>query len=156
MSSDMPDLQDKIKTPLNNLVISKEYLETSKSDAQWRYRLWKIAEDTTAINFSSELGGNLGTFAAGAASNKIADKYMDERVMNEISKNPQDEINHEMFKQVAREKGMDVSEVRGTGLKREFVPDFMQEDVCNRPESDSRPNFWEDNTSRYDDERYFN
>ena len=36
-----------------------------------------------------------------------------------------------MFKQTAREKGLDLSEVRGTGLRREFVPDFMQENVQN-------------------------
>lgn len=30
MSSDMPDLGDKIKTPFDNLLIAKEYLETSQ------------------------------------------------------------------------------------------------------------------------------
>lgn len=38
MASDMPDLEDKIKTPLNNLLVGKEYLETAQSDTQWRDR----------------------------------------------------------------------------------------------------------------------
>ena len=53
---------------------------------------------------------------------------------------------------------MNVSEVRGTGLAREFVPDYMQGDICDRPEGDSRPNSWEDTStsSLYDDESFFN
>ena len=38
MSSDMPDFTDKIKTPLDNLLVAKEYLETAQSDIQWRDR----------------------------------------------------------------------------------------------------------------------
>lgn len=51
---------------------------------------------------------------------------------------------------------IDVSEVRGTGLTREFVSDFMQEDICECPEGNSRPNSWEDTSYRYDDESSFN
>ena len=36
MASDMPDIGDKIKTPLENLLVAKEYLETAQSDVQWR------------------------------------------------------------------------------------------------------------------------
>lgn len=50
LSSDMPELGDKIKTPLENLGVAKEYLETSQSDVRWRDRLWKVAEDTTTVN----------------------------------------------------------------------------------------------------------
>ena len=32
----MPDIGDKIKTPLDNLLVAKEYLETAQSDVQWR------------------------------------------------------------------------------------------------------------------------
>ena len=51
---------------------------------------------------------------------------------------------------------MDNSKVRGTGLMREFVPDFMREDIFNRPEKNLRPNSWEDKTSINDDESAFN
>ena len=34
-ASDMPSIGDKIKTPLDNLLVAKEYLETSQSDVQW-------------------------------------------------------------------------------------------------------------------------
>jgi len=61
-----------------------------------------------------------------------------------------------MFKQIAREKDLDVSEVRGTGLMREFVPDFMREDICEHPEQNLRPNSWEDTTSPYEDDLSFN
>lgn len=30
MASEMPEFSDKIQTPLNNLIVAKEYLETSK------------------------------------------------------------------------------------------------------------------------------
>ena len=156
MASDMPDIKDKIQTPLDNLRVAKEYLETSQSDVQWRGRLWQVAHDTANINIASELGGEVGPFIAGAASNKIADGYMEEMVITEVTKNPQEKLNLEMFKQTAREQGKDVSKVRGTGLTREFVPDFMREDICERPEQNARPNSWEDTSYRYDDESSFN
>ena len=156
MASDMPDLKDKLQTPLDNLRVAKEYLETSQSDTQWRDRFWKIAQDTTAINLASEMGGDVGSFGAGAASNKIADGYMNEMVLTKVTKNEQEKLNLEIFKQTAREQGKDVSEVRGTGLMREFVPDFMQEDICERPERNSRPTSWEETGYSYDDPSSFN
>lgn len=156
MASDMPDIKDKLQTLFDNLRVAKEYLETSQSDLQWRDRLWQIAQDTTTINIASELGGDVGSFGAGAASNKIADGYMDEMVVTEGTKNEQEKLNLEMFKQTAREQGKDVSKVRGTGLMREFVPDFMQEDICECPERNSLPNSWEDTSYRYDDGSSFN
>ena len=156
MSSDMPDIKDKLQTPLDNLRVAKEYLETAQSDTQWRDRFWKVAQDTTTINIASEIGGDVGSFGAGAASNKIADGYMDEMVVTEVTKNQQEKLNLEIFKQTAREQGIDVSKVRGTGLTRQFVPDFMQEDICERPERNSRPNSWEDTSYPYDDQSSFN
>ena len=138
MASDMPDIKDKIKTPLDNLLVAKEYLETAQSDVQWRSRLWQVAEDTMIINIAFEQGDVVGSFVAGAASNKIADGYMDEMIDTEVTKSRQENLNFEMFKQIAREKGLDVSEVRGTGLRRKFVLEFMQEDMCNRPERNAR------------------
>lgn len=60
LTSDMPELGDKIQTPIDNLVVAREYLETAQSDLQWRARLWQVTEDTVSINLSSELGGELG------------------------------------------------------------------------------------------------
>lgn len=156
MASDMPDLKDKLQTPFDNLRVAKEYLETSQSDVQWRDRFWKIAKDTEKINIGSELGNDVGAFIAGATSNKIADSYMNEMVETEVTKNPQEKLNLEIFKQTAREQGKDISEVRGTGLVREFVPDFMQEDICERPERNARPNSVEDTVYSYDDGSSFN
>jgi len=76
----MPELSDKMRTPFENLVVAKEYLETSQSDIQWRDRVWQVAQDTTTINLSCEFGKEVGSFGAGALSNKIADKYMDEMI----------------------------------------------------------------------------
>ena len=81
---------------------------------------------------------------------------MNEMVETEVTKNPQEKLNLEMFKQTAREQGKDVSKVRGTGLTREFVPDFMQEDICERPERNARPNYGEDTGYSYDDSSSFN
>jgi hypothetical protein len=44
------------------LETAKEYLETSQSDQQYRFRFWKVAEDTVKINVLSELGGKAGAF----------------------------------------------------------------------------------------------
>lgn len=44
----------------------------------------------------------------------------------------------------------------GTGLTCEFVPDFMQADIWEHPEGNSRPNLWEDTSYRYEDESSFN
>ena len=156
MASDMPESKDKLQTPLNNLRVAKEYLETSQSDLQYRARLWQVLQDTAAINIASEQGDVLGSFAAGAISNKIADGYIDEMVITEVTKNKQEKLNLEMFKQTAREQGKDVSKIRGTGLTREFVPDFMQEDIFERPERNARPDSWEDTSSLYDDGSSFN
>lgn len=160
MASDMPDLKDKLQTPLDNLRVAKEYLETSQSNTQWRARFWQVAQDTAAINIASEQGDVVGAFGAGAASNKIADGYMDEMVVTEGTKNEQEKLNLEMFKQTAREKDMDVSKVRGTGVMREFVPEFVPEfmkgDICERPERNARPGSWEDTSSLYDDGASFN
>jgi len=147
MASNMGDPKDKVDTPLANLLTTKEYLETSKSDAQWRSRFWEVSQDLMSVNIVSELGGDVGAFIAGAASNKLADKYMTEMVLAEGTKTLQEELNLEIFKQTAREKGMDTSEVRGTGVMREFVPEFMQGDICSRPEEDARPYSYEDPSS---------
>jgi hypothetical protein len=156
MSSEMTDIKDKLQTPLDNLRVAKEYLETSQSDLQWRAWIWQIAQDTATINIASEQGDVVGSFGAGAASNKIADGYMNEMVITEGTKNEQEKLNLEMFKQTAREQGKDVSKIRGTGLMREFVPDFMKEDICERPERNARPDSWEDTSSLYDDGSSFN
>lgn len=147
----MPDIGDKIKTPFDNLLVAKEYLETSQSDIQWRARFWQVAEDTTSINMASELGGDVGSFAAGAASNKIAEGYMNEMIETAVSMNQQEELNFEIFKQTAREQNIDTSKVRGTGLVREFVPEYMQVDLCKRPERDARPESWNNTDSWTDD-----
>lgn len=109
MSSDMADIGDKIKTPLDNLLVAKEYLETAQSDVQWRSRLWQVAQDTTSINMASELGGDVGSFGAGAYSNKIAEGYMNEMVDTAVTMNQQEELNFEIFKQSAREQNLDAS-----------------------------------------------
>ena len=142
-ASDMPEIGDKLKTPFSNLQVAKEYLETSQSDVQWRDRFWKVAEDTAKINGSCELGDYVGSFGAGAAANKIADSYMDEMVETEITKNLQEELNLEIFKTVSLEKSFDPKEVRGTGVIRQFVPDYMKEDICVRPKRNERPLGWD-------------
>jgi hypothetical protein len=135
MSSDMPEIGDKLKTPFENLVVAKEYLETSQSDIQWRDRVWQVAEDTTTINFSYELGQDAGSFGAGALSNKIANKYMDEMIETCATLTNQEKLNEEIFKLVAKDQGLDSGSVRGTGVIREFI----QGDFCDPPERNARP-----------------
>ena len=141
-NSEMPQLGDKLTTPLDNLVVTKEYLETAQSDLQWRSRLWQVGEDTVAINIASEVAGDVGAFAAGASANKIAEKYMNEMINTELTKNEPERLNFEIFKQVAREQNVDPSTVRGTGVFREFVPEYLRDDICDRPERYARPKSW--------------
>lgn len=80
MASEMPELGEKIQTPFYNFLLAKDYLKTAQSDIQWRDRFWQLTQDTVSINLSSEIGQDMGSFGAGAAANKIADRYMNEMV----------------------------------------------------------------------------
>lgn len=145
LTTEDPDFMDKLKRPFNNLEVMKEYIDSPKSDVQYRDRFWQVAQDTTTINAASEIGQDGGAFAAGVAANKIADKYMDEMVHTELSMNEQEKLNYEIFKQVGRENNVDVSTIRGTGYARQFVPEYMKEDVCKRPARNERPDAWDNN-----------
>lgn len=96
-------------------------------------------EDTAKINAACELGGDAGAFMAGASSNKIAAGYMDSMMNTALTMNTQEKLNLEMFRQKARESGLADSDFRGAGVFREYIPSFMREDICNRPEPNSRP-----------------
>ena len=133
------------------MLVAAEYLETSKSDVQWRARFWTVAEDTVAINMACELVGDAGSFATGISSNKIAEKYMDVMIENEFTSDNQEKLNFEIFKQVAREQGVKVNKVRGTGLTREFVPEYMKGDIWERQDRNARPNSWDNNDGLEDD-----
>ena len=39
---------------------------------------------------------------------------------------------------MAKDQGLDPNNVRGTGITREFIPDYMQGDLCDRPERNAR------------------
>jgi hypothetical protein len=129
--NNMPNFIDRVQTPIDNLVVAKEYLETAKSDVQWRDRAWQVIQDTLVINAVSKMGHEAGSFTAGTMSNKIAEKYMNEMIETE-------QLNMEIFKQEAAKLNIDQAQVRGTGVFREFVPNEMQGDICNRPERYSR------------------
>ena len=45
------------------------------------------------INIASEMGDVVGSFGASAASNKIADAYVDEMIDTEVTKNRQENLN---------------------------------------------------------------
>jgi hypothetical protein len=76
---------------------------------------------------------------------------MDEMVGTAVTINQQEKLNFEIFKQNAREQNIDISKVRGTGLTREFVPEYMKGDICDRPDRNSRPNSWHDDDGFTDD-----
>ena len=113
-------------------------------------------KDTATLYIASEIGGDVGAFAAGAISNKIIDGYMEEMIMSEVNMGPQEKLNMEIFKQTARDRGIPSSEVRGTGVIREFVPEFMQEYICERPAEDARPTSWTETDYPSDDGSFFN
>lgn len=139
MASDMPEFSDKVATPFTNLLTVKEYLETSQSDVQWRDRFWKVVEDTTTINLSCEAGQDVGSFGAGAAANKMADKYMEEMVDTSFTLKASEKLNQRIYQQFAKEMGSDPNLVRGTGLGRQFVPHANRGNILDRPSRGSRP-----------------
>lgn len=116
----------------------KDYLDYSKSDVQYRDRFWEICEDTATINLLAETD-NTGAFAAGGYSNICAIKYMNNMVETELTMNSREGLNMKIFQMEANSLGIDPSIVCGTGLARENVPLFMQDDICKRPERGSRP-----------------
>lgn len=138
-NSEMPDLEDKILSPLNNLESALEYLTTSQSDSQYRERFWEVTQDTAIINNMCELGSELGAFAAGSLANDLADKYTFKAVMTSASLNDQEILNNRIFQQVAVEQNINPQTVRGTGLYREFVSEGMKGDLCDRSEQGIRP-----------------
>jgi hypothetical protein len=133
----MPDLVDKIQTPIDNLRVAYEYLETSQSDTQWRDRFWQLTEDTAKINLSCELGQEVGSFGSGIFANKVTDQYMNEMIETCSTLNDQEIINGKIFQEVAKDKGLDPNQVRGTGFFREFVPEPLKDEFWNRPEGNS-------------------
>ena len=139
MASDMPEFGDKVTTPFNNLLVTKEYLETSKSDMQWRARAWQVLQDTVNINVASEVSDPVGAFAAGATSNKITDHYMDEMVNTTLTLKKSEKLNERIFKQFAASQGVDPSLVRGTGVWRQYVPGWQKGDFLAGPPERGRP-----------------
>lgn len=85
------------------------------------------------------MGEDIGSLAAGAASNKIAEGYMNEMVETSLALNNQEKLNDRIFKYVAQSKGVDPNTVRGTGWTREFVPEYLRGDICDRPDRNARP-----------------
>ena len=61
------------------------------------------------------------------------------------SPNSREELNDRILKIEAQELKMNPENVRGTGFFREFVPLYMQGDICDRPERNARPKPLEDN-----------
>jgi len=64
---------------------------------------------------------------------------MDEMVETSVTLNKQEKLNEKLFQLVAKDRGLDPNNVRATGVIREFVPDFMKGDLCDRPERNARP-----------------
>ena len=59
--------------------------------------------------------------------------------------NTREELNAAIFKVEAQELNINPDNVPGTGLAREFVPSYMQGDICDRPERNVRPKPFDDN-----------
>ena len=64
---------------------------------------------------------------------------MDEMVQTALTLSNTEKLNNKIFQQVALEKRIDPNTIRGTSINREFVPDVMKGDLCDRPERNARP-----------------
>ena len=133
---------------LDNIENAKFYLESSKSDAQYRFRLFRVGRDTFIINVIALNGSNFA-FSAGVLANQIADDYLKQIFETDYDLREVEKLNLEIFKTVAVEQGRDPNEVIGTGLFRENVPEYMKELLYIIPdEEDSRPD--DKNSGQFD------
>jgi len=107
--------------------------------------VWEVGQNTITINGMCEIGGDLGSL-----TNKMADKYTDKTIETVAFPNSQEQLNRRIFEQTAIDKGMNFSKVRGTGGQREYVPDYMKSDLCERPEHGARPKPFENDDSSED------
>lgn len=98
-----------------------------------------------------EFRGETGKFAAGALSNKIADKYMNQMIETELSMNLNEELNMEIFKLIAKEQQRDISTVLRTCTIRQNVHEYMQGDILDRPKN-QRPAEWGDTVRLNEDD----
>lgn len=71
-------------------------------------------------------------------------------------RNTQKELNLKIFKQTALGKRKDMSKIAGTGFMLQFVPEYMREDVWNRPKEDIGLDSWKKPVFLFDDQLTFN
>ena len=146
------DILEKIKTPVNNLLVTQDYLASCKSDVEYRSHLYQVAEDTTTVNAMCIADEEVGGFMGGMYANQVANGYKAELELNAKTIDPVEKLNLEIFKQTAQEQGIDPDTVKGTGCFREHVPDILKGDICNRPPRNTRPTRWSDNDGWINDD----
>ena len=83
--------------------------------------------------------GDVGSFGAGAATNKMADKYVDEMIETSCTLRKSEKLNQRIYEQFAKSMDSDPSLVRGTSLGRQFVPKASRGNILDRPTRGSRP-----------------
>ena len=133
---------------IDNIENAKFYIESSKSDAQYRYRLFRVGKDTFIVNVIALNGSNIA-FSAGVLANQIADDYLKQIFETDYDLREVEKLNMEIFKTVAVEQGRDPNDVIGTRLFRENVPEYMKELLYIIPdEEDSRPD--DKNSGQFD------
>ena len=117
-----------------------DFLDSSYSDVQYRDRLWRMVEDTAIVNTMCEVGGDPGAFLAGIYAHNKAEEYELERAETMLTISPTEQLNLLRYQQYAKESSyLQEDLVQGTGIFREYVPEFMRSDLCHRPERNSRP-----------------
>lgn len=148
VSSQETDPYMRFTQALDNIENAKFYIESSKSDAQYRFRLFRVGRDTFIVNVMALNGSNFA-FSAGVLANQIAEDYLKQIFETDYDLREVEKLNMEMFKVVAAEQGRDPNKVIGTGLFRENVPESMKELLYIIPdEEDSRPN--DKNSGQFD------
>lgn len=148
VASQETDVYMRFTQALDNLENAKFYLESSKSDSQYRFRLFRVGRDTFFINVFASNGKEFA-FSAGGFANQIAEDYLKQIFETDYDLREVEKLNMEIFKTVAIEQGRDPNEVIGTGLFRENVPEYMKELLYIIPdEENSRPD--DKNSGQFD------
>ena len=131
------DREYTILTPAANLKTGIEFLERAKSDSEYKLRFYRVVQDTAIVNLLCEVLDPIGGTIAGAYATDRAEDYNREMADKCFSMDNMEKLNLEIYKQVAKSKGLDPNDVEGTGINRNFVPDSQKSDLCDKPDKNA-------------------
>jgi hypothetical protein len=85
------------------------------------------------------MGGDFGSFGAGAMAEKVADRYVKEMIGTSLTLTKCASLNTWLYKEATRRAGLDSNLVDGTGPFCQFVDPKFRGNIFDLPPRGSRP-----------------